>query len=115
MQSGAPDAVGTVMVVFPNPLPKLSVLKVGATNIAENATAAAIISLPTGSSPNQMVRVRARDFGGIVPIRILLTPENGDAVSVDATIDNSVNNPATVDVPVTMPINTGVNVQVYTR
>jgi hypothetical protein len=32
---------------------------------------------------------------------------------VDAQIDNTVNNPANVDVAVTLPINTGVNVMVY--
>lgn len=102
-------------MVFPTPLPKLSVIKVAATTIAEGATIPVSISLPTGTPANQNIQVRARDFGGIVPIRILLTPESGDSVTVDATIDNTVNNPATVDVPVTMPINTGVNVQVYTR
>jgi hypothetical protein len=35
--------------------------------------------------------------------------------ATDARIDNTVNNPATVDVPVTLPVNTGVNVKVYTR
>jgi hypothetical protein len=111
----APDSIGSVLMVFPTPLPKLSVIKVAATTIAEGATIPVSISLPTGTPANQNIQVRARDFGGIVPIRILLTPESGDSVTVDATIDNTVNNPATVDVPVTMPINTGVNVQVYTR
>jgi hypothetical protein len=50
-----------------------------------------------------------------VTIRVWLTPESGDAITVDAQIDSTVNNPATVDVPVTLPINTGVNVMVYTR
>jgi hypothetical protein len=59
--------------------------------------------------------VRARDFGGVVPIRVRLTPESGDAITVDAQIDKTVNNPATVDVPVTLPVNTGVIVMVFTR
>jgi hypothetical protein len=108
-------ATGSVMMVFPTPLPTLNVLKVATTVIAEGATAPVIVSLPSGSPPNQVVQVRAHHFGGIVPIRILLTPESGDPVKVDATIDNTVNNPATVDIPVTMPLDTGVNVQVFTR
>ena len=47
--------------------------------------------------------------------RVRLTPESGDAITVEAWIDNTVNNPATVGVPVTLPVNTGVNVMVYTR
>lgn len=111
----APDAVGSVMVIFPSPLPKLSIASAAGTTIAENATTPVLVNLPTGSPTNQVVRVRARDFGGIVPIRLRLVPESGAAVTVDSTIDNTVNNPATVDIPVMMPVNTGVNVQVYTR
>ena len=44
-----------------------------------------------------------------------LTPGSGDAITVDAWIDNTVNNPATVDVPVTLRVNTGQNVMVFTR
>ena len=52
-----------------------------------------------------------------MPIRVRLTPESGDATAVDARIDNAVNNPANnlESVLVTLPINTGVNVMVYTR
>jgi hypothetical protein len=51
-------------------------------------------------------------------IRVRLTPESGEAITVDAQIDNTVKNPATAQleiVPVTLPVNTGVNVIVYTR
>lgn len=111
----APDAFGVVMMIFPSLLPKLSVASAAGTTIAEGAASPVMVNLPTGSPANQIVKVRARDFGGIVPIHVRLVPESGTAITVDATIDNTVNNPATVDVPVTMPINTGVNVQVYTR
>ena len=53
-------------------------------------------------------------------------PVSGDATTFDATIDNTVNNPATTidntvnnpattNVPVTLPINTGVRIEVFTR
>ncbi len=96
----------------------------GATGTAVEEEAAGPVSviLPTGTSPNQTIKVRARDFGGVVPIRVRLTPESGDAIIVNAQIDNTLqpeaiqaHNPATVDVPVNLPINTGVNVMVYTR
>lgn len=67
------------------------------------------------TSPNQTIKMRARDFGGLVPIHLRLTPGSGDEITVDAQIDNTVNNPATVDVPVTPPTNTWVNVMVFTR
>ena len=110
-----PDVIGSVMVAVPSPMPKLSIANAAGTAVAEGAAGPVSVILPTGTSPNQTIKVRARDFGGVVPIRVRLTPESGDAITVDAQIDNTVNNPATVDVPVTLPINTGVNVMVYTR
>ena len=103
------------MTIFPSPLPKLEVTSVAGTAIAENATTTAFVTLATGSSPNQTISVRAKDFGGIVPIRVRLVPESGDAIEVDAQIDNTVNNPASVNVPVTLPTNVGINVMVFTR
>ena len=73
------------------------------------------------TNPSQTIQVRARDFGNVVPIVSslalpgCLVPENGDATTYDATIDNTVNNPATTNVPVTLPINTGVRIEVFTR
>ena len=103
------------MVIFPTPISKLSIASAAGTTISENATGQVTVLLPVGSDPNQTIQVRARDFGGVVPIRVRLVPESGDATTFDATIDNTVNNPATTNVPVTLPINTGVRVEVFTR
>ena len=110
-----PEAVGAVMIVFPSPLPKLSVVATAGTNIAENTPSAIIVNLPTGSPATQPIKIRARDFGGIVPVRIRLVPENGEATTFDGTIDNTVSNPAETTVNVTMPLGVAVSVQVYTR
>lgn len=110
-----PDSIGSVMVVFPTPLPKLSVSNAAGTAIAENATGPVSVILSAGTNPSQTIQVRARDFGGVVPIRVRLVPESGDATTFDGTINNTVTNPATTTVPVTMPINTGVRVEVFTR
>lgn len=110
-----PDAYGTVMVVFPSPIPKLSVSNAAGTAVAENAAGPVSVILPAGTNPNQTIQVRARDFGGVVPIRVRLVPESGDATTYDAFVDNTVDNPATANVPVTLPINTGVQVEVFTR
>ncbi|MBK8040471.1 MAG: hypothetical protein IPK22_25555 [Verrucomicrobiaceae bacterium] len=103
------------MVVFPNPLPKLSISNAAGTAVAENAGGPVSVILPTGTNPSQTIQVRARDFGSVVPVRVRLVPESGDATTFDATIDNTVNNPATTNVPVTLPINTGVRIEVFTR
>jgi hypothetical protein len=42
--------------------------------VAEGAAGPVSVILPTGTNPNQMIKVRARDFGGVVPIRMRLTP-----------------------------------------
>ena len=112
---GNPHTLGHVMVVFPNPMPKLSVSNAAGTAIAENTTSPVSVILPTGTNPSQTIQVRARDFGSVVPVRVRLVPESGDATTYDGTIDNTVNNPATVNIAVTMPINTGVRIEVFTR
>lgn len=113
--SKVPDAIGTVMVVFPTPLPKLTVANAAGTPVAENATGPVSVLLPAGTPQTQTIQVRARDFGGVVPIRVRLVPESGDATTYDAQIDNTVTNPATTNVQVVLPINTGVRVEVFTR
>ena len=52
--------------------------------MAEGASGPVSVILPAGTSPNQTIKVRARDFGGVVPIRVRLTPESGNAITVDA-------------------------------
>ena len=71
--------------------------------------------LPTGSSTNQTVRVQASNFSNSVPIRVVLTPDNGSSTSYITNIDNSVSNPAFVTVPVVMPVNVQVQVNAWTR
>lgn len=109
------QSVGNVMVVFPNPQPKLSILKAAGTDIAENSGNPVTVLLPSGSSPSQQVTVRARDFGGPVPIRVALIPEVGDPSFTDATIDNTTTNPQDAVINVTVPVNVNVRVQVWTR
>ena len=74
-----------------------------------------LITLPVGTDPNQTVKVRARNFGQVVPITVALIPTNGDTVTFDAEIDNGGANPAETTVNVTFPINTATTIQVWTR
>jgi hypothetical protein len=106
---------GNLMLVLPQTASRLDVIHVAGTNIPENTGAPVQIQLPLGAPAEQTVRVQARDFGAAVPVRVVLTPESGDPVSYDATIDNAANNPATIDIPATFPVNTVVSVDVWTR
>jgi len=107
------DAVGGLMQVFTPQ--KLSIVSAAGTVIAEGAAGPVNVILPFGSSPNQTVTLRARDFGGQVPVRVVLTPDNGTPLTYDATINNTTTNPAETVVNVVMPINRLVRVSAWTR
>jgi hypothetical protein len=71
------------------------------------------IQLPFDSDPNVAVRVRAQDFGAVAPIQVVLTPDSGPKSVVNAEIDNTTTHPATLDVPVTVPVNPVVTIHVW--
>lgn len=106
--------VGGLMAVFPDPLPRLDIVEAGGKVIPVDSGPAQVL-LPSGSSPNQTVKVRAKDFGQRVPIRLVLTPDSGPAQNYDAQIDNSVTNPAETAINVTFPVNVLTHVRVWTR
>jgi hypothetical protein len=103
------------MIVFPPSAPSLNIVSAAGQAIAENAQAPVQVQLPFGSNTNQLITVRARNFGADVPIRVALIPANGDPITYDTNIVNTVVNPAEVTVNAGFPINTLVNVQVWTR
>jgi hypothetical protein len=107
-------SVGGFMRVFPEPLPRIDLISVAGTAIPEGTTNAVEIFLPLNSPTAQDVVVQARDFTGMVPIRIALTPDSGPAVVEDATI-NMTTNPATVTVNMDFPVNTPTFVQAFTK
>jgi len=108
-------SVGAFMVVFPNPVPRLDILNAAGTAIPEGNPEPVLIQLPFGSDTNRTVTVQARDFNASTPIRVVLTPESGDPRVYDTTIDNAAANPSTATVNVTVPVNTKVAVNAWTR
>jgi hypothetical protein len=72
------------------------------------------LQLPFGASPNQTIRVQANDWGRVVPIRVVLTPESGAPTIFDAEINNAATNPAVGDVPIVLPVNSLVTVHCWT-
>jgi hypothetical protein len=107
-------SVGANLFIFPPVVPRLDVVQ-AAGQVIPVGSAPVTFQLPFGSDPNQIVRVQASDWNRVVPIRVVLTPDSGAPVQFDAEIDNTAQNPALADVPVTVPVNTPVTVHCWTR
>ncbi len=107
-------AIGSLMVVQPSPLPRLDVIEVAGNAIPEGS-GPVVVTLPFGSPATQTVKVRARDLGQVVPLRLVLTPESGASRSYDFDINNAAANPAEATVTVEFPANTATHVAVWTR
>jgi hypothetical protein len=106
---------GALMLVFPNPLPRLDIVEAAGTQIAVGATTPVVVQLPFGSSSNRTVTVRAQDFKATVPVAVVLTPEQGSSILYTNTIDNLSANPATNVFNVVLPVNVVVKVNAWTR
>ena len=111
----AGSSVGSTMFVFPTPIPRLDLIEAAGTVIPEGNPDPVYIQLPFGSTTDRTVTVQARDFGAVVPIRVTLTPDSGDPIVYDDSIDNAAANPAQKSVNVVMPVNVQVHIGVWTR
>ena len=108
------SSVGANMVAIPTNAPMLDITQVAGTNITVGTNSPVFFVLPLGSSTNQTVTVQASNFGAVVPIRVVLTPDNGPSSSYDTNINNT-DSPASVTVPVVVPVNVQVQVNAWTR
>ena len=108
-------SIGAFMTVFPPGNPHLDIIAAADTQIAEGTNAPVVINLPFGSDTNRTVVVQARNFNAVVPIEVVLTPDSGPSITLQASIDNAAANPATVTVPVGFPVNTPVAVNAWRR
>lgn len=108
------SSVGGNLLALPPTIPRLDTVEVAGTAFPEGSAPGTIL-LPFGSTANRTVKIQARDFGKVVPLRVTLTPDAGSRVVVDAEVDNTSVNPAVVEVPVTFPINSKVTVHAWTR
>jgi len=107
-------SIGSMMMVFPTPLPQLAIIEVAGTAIPVGS-GPVFVQLPFGSSPNREVKIQARDFNDTVPITVVLTPDNGKPISYRAEIDNRSSNPGTATVNVTIPVNVQTSIDAWTR
>jgi hypothetical protein len=95
-------ARGRNMVVFPPGNPRLDIVSAAGIALPEGTNATVSISLPAGSSTNQLVRVQARNFTNDVPIRVKVIPDFGPSSTFDGVILQSSGNPPYADVNVTI-------------
>lgn len=105
---------GTFMKAFADVIPRLDIIEVAGNAIAIGSGPVQY-ELPPGASTTQDVVVRGLDFTGLVPIRVVVTPDRGDPVAYDASIDMSGGNPSQVTVTVTIPENNPVRINAWTR
>ena len=108
-------SLGAFMVALLDERPRLDITHVAGGDIPEGTTGPVSILLPIDSPANQPVTVQARGFTGVVPIRVVLTPDQGSSFGVDAEIDMGAGDPATVTLNLDFPINVAVRVHAWTR
>ncbi len=107
---------GAQMFVFPPaPIARLDIIEAAGTVIPEGTGSIVQVELPAGSSTSRTVRVQGRDFTGIVPITVIVIPENRPSTRYNAQIDMSGGNPSSVTVDVVIPDGTVSRVQTWTR
>jgi hypothetical protein len=83
-------------------------------NVALDTASGVSILLPFNSTPDKIVTVQAEDFNKIVNFVVALQPVNGSRILVPTSVDNAAANPASVDVNITLPINTQTEIFVWT-
>ncbi len=112
---GGKGTRGSQMFVFPIGDPKLDIINAAGTAIPQDTETPVTVTLPVGSSTNQLVRVQARGFTNDIPIRVKITPENAPSATFDGVIQQSSGNPPFADVQVTLPVDTVCHVHAWTR
>ncbi len=108
-------SVGSNMVVFPSPIPRLDIVSAAGTAITEGESTPVSINLPFNASSMQTVTVRATDFNTVVDIDLVLQPENGSRIVIPETIDNSAGGSTDKVINVDLPVNVQTKVFVWTR
>lgn len=107
--------VGANMFVTPGALPRLDITQAAGQAIAVGTGSTVRVQLPFGSDTNRTVTLQAKDFSADVPIRLTLTPDSGNRIVIDTNIVNTAANPASVTIPVGLPVNTLVTIHAWTR
>ena len=107
--------VGANMFVAPSVVPRLDIVEAAGRTIALGTGELVQVLLPFGSETNRTIVLRAQDFNADVPVRLTLTPDSGPRIVIDTNIVNTAVNPATVSIPVGLPVNNLITVHAWTR
>jgi hypothetical protein len=102
------------MAVFPNTVPHLDIVRVAANDIPPGTASPLAFILPFNAPASQSITVRASGFSGVVPISVVVTPDSGNRIVVDAEINADVA-PAETTVNVDLPQNVTVRIHAWTR
>jgi len=111
----APVSLSNFMKVFPDTIPRLDIIEAAGEIIPEGNSSGVTINLPSEASSTQSFTIQARDYSGILPIQVVITPDIGDPIVVDTQIDMNTGNPATTIVSVDLPQNIPLHVNAWTR
>ena len=106
---------GSNMVVFPPNPPLVRIVEAAGQAIAKGRTDPVFVLLPTGAAETQEVKVEVENFGTIVPLRAIVSPESGERGTFDFSIDNTGGGVTEGSVNVTIPAGTTVRIDVWTR
>jgi hypothetical protein len=107
-------SVGSLMAVFPSVIPRLDIVHVAGNTIPQGTASPLSYTLPFNSPASQAITVKATGFTGIVPIAVVVTPDSGSRIVVNAEI-NADTAPAETTVNVNLPQNVTVRIHAWTR
>jgi hypothetical protein len=107
--------VGANLFVAPSVVPRLDLVNAAGRDIPLGTGNTVQVQLPFNSDTNQTVTIRAQDFNADVPIRLTLTPDSGPRIVIDTNIVNTAQNPATLVIPVGLPVNNLITIHAWTR
>lgn len=106
---------GSQMYVFPpGNSNRLEIVKLGDRLIPSGSQSGVSITLPAGPATNLLVTLQATGFTNDLPIRVVLTPENGPSSSYDTNIVMA-GGVSTVNVAVNIPFGTISHLAAWTR
>lgn len=114
---GSPNysTFGKNMVVFLPTPPELRITNAAGTEISPTQNAPVFVLLPSGAPAAQTVQVQAKNFGSVVPLVAVVTPEAGDRTTYNFDIDNTAAGATTGSVQVQIPAGVSTRIDVWTR
>jgi len=109
------DSIGSHVVGLESPPPRLDIVEVAGNGVPLGAPGPVQVILPTNTPSSQIIRIRAAGLNAMVPLELQLRPWNGLPIKYTNVIDNLSQDPAFVDVSVTIPPNILFNVEAWKR